>query len=90
MHPSAKYVPEYADKDLISLKCEPMLAELLRKSHAEILPAFYTDKANWNSICLDGEVPEALMRELFDNSYHLIFSKLTKKLQREILESVPL
>ncbi|MEG0752425.1 MAG: MmcQ/YjbR family DNA-binding protein [Angelakisella sp.] len=85
MHPSEKYAPEYAEKDLLSLKCEPMMAELLRKTYPEILPGFYTDKANWNSVCLDGEVPEELMREMCDNSYNLIFAKLTKKAQREIL-----
>lgn len=84
MHPSEKYSPEYADKDLITLKCEPMLAELLRKTHPEILPGFYSDKTNWNSILLGDALPEALIRDMCDDSYNLIFSKLTKKVQREI------
>lgn len=85
MHPSEKYAAEYADKDLLSLKCEPMLAELLRKEHPEILPGFYTDKTNWNSIVLDGNVKDELMKKMCDSSYELIFAKLTKKAQREIL-----
>lgn len=85
MHPSEKYAPEYAEKDLISLKCDPMLAELLRKTNEDIMPGFYTDKRNWNSVCLSGDVPDELMREMCDNSYNLIFSKLTKKAQKEIL-----
>ena len=85
LHPAEKHAPEYAGKDLLSLKCEPLLAELLRKAHPEILAGFYMDKANWNSICLDGDVPEELMREMCDSSYNLIFTKLTKKAQREIL-----
>lgn len=84
MHPSEKYAPEYADRDLISLKCEPMTAEFLRKEHEEILPGFYANKSNWNSICLDGNVSEGLMREMCDNAYNLVFAKLTKKAQREI------
>lgn len=85
MHPSKKYAQEYADKDLISLKCEPLMAELLRKTYPEILPGFYTDKTNWNSIYLGGDVPDALMRKMCCNSYQLIFAKLTKKLQHVIL-----
>lgn len=85
MQPSEKHAPEYADKDLLSLKCEPMMAEFLRKNHPEILPGFYADKTNWNSIVLSGEVPEALMREMCDSSYNLIFAKLTKRAQREII-----
>lgn len=85
MHPSEKYAPEYADKDLINLKCEPMLAELLRKTHPEILPGFYSDKTNWNSVFLGGALPEAAMRDMCDDSYNLVFAKLTKKVQREII-----
>ena len=80
--------PKYAGYDcrqLVSLKCEPLLAELLRKEHPDIIPGFYMDKRNWNSIFLDGAVPEDLLRELCDQSYQLIISKLTKKLQKEIL-----
>lgn len=42
------------------------------------------DKTNWISIFLDGSVPEALLRDLCAQSYQLVFSKLTKKMQREI------
>lgn len=86
MHPSEKYADEYANKDIINLKCEPMLAELLRKTYPEVLSGFYMDKVNWNSVILNGAIPEPLMREMCNNSYNLIFTKLTKKLQREIRE----
>ena len=46
MHPSEKYEPEYADKDLLVLKCEPILVELLRKEYSDILPGFYMNKVN--------------------------------------------
>lgn len=85
MHPSEKYAEEYADKDLLSLKCEPMRADFLRQTYPDILPAFYIDKTNWNSICLGGAVPEALLCELCDHAYDLVFAKLTKKAQKEIL-----
>mgnify|MGYP002545769526 CR=1 FL=1 len=84
--PGLEHNPLYAGHDLITLKCEPMMAELLRAEYEEILPGFYTDKRNWNSILLDGDVPDSLMREMCDRSYRLVFSKLTKKLQKEIIE----
>ena len=82
--PGPKYDPMYAGRDLITLKCEPMLAELLRAEYSGILPGFYTDKRNWNSVCLDGSVPDELLRDMCARSYRLVFSKLTKKLQKEI------
>ena len=46
------------------------------------------DKRCWNSIFLDGAVPEDVLRDLCDRSYNLTFGKLTKKIQREIIGEV--
>ena len=86
--PAEKYDPMYAGKDLISLKCDPMLSELLRANHPEeILPGFYCGKLTWNSVDLGGNVPGDIIKQMIDDSYRLIFEKLTKKLQKEILEA---
>ncbi len=85
-HPTEKY-REYGGHELISLKCEPLLAEALRAEYPDIRPGFYMDKRNWNSIFLDGELPEDELRGLCDRSYELVFAKLTKKLQKEILDA---
>ncbi|MDO4582457.1 MAG: MmcQ/YjbR family DNA-binding protein [Bacillota bacterium] len=74
----------YDGRELLTLKCEPLLAAALREQYPDILPGFYMDKRNWISICLDGAVPEDVLRGLCDQSYELVFGKLTKKLQREI------
>lgn len=87
MHPSEEHAPAYAQKDLINLKCDPLLAELLRKEHPEVLPGFYSDKRCWNSVDLGGALPDETLRPMLDDSYRLVFEKLTKKLQKEILES---
>ena len=68
----------------LSLKAHPHMSELLRDDYVDIIPGFYMDKAHWNSVYLDGEVPEDLLRRLIDISYGLVLSKLTKKVQKEI------
>ena len=87
MRPSAKYDPAYANKNLINLKCDPGLAEILRDNHPEILPGFYSDKRTWNSVDLGGKLPDDLLKQIIDDSYQLVFAKLTKKLQQEIISS---
>lgn len=77
----------HAGREMVILKCEPALAELFRQQYADVVPGFYSDKRNWNSVYLDGAVPEAVLRGMCDQSYRLVFEKLTKKCQREILES---
>lgn len=74
----------YDCRELVTLKCEPLFAEALRSEYPDVIPGFYMDKQNWNSIFLDGAVPDEVLRHLCDRSYGLVFAKLTKKLQREI------
>ena len=75
----------YDNRELLQLKCEPMFAELLRNEYSDIIPGFYMDKNNWNSIFLDGNVPDDVLRDLCDRSYLLVIAKLTKKAREEIL-----
>lgn len=76
----------HAGQTLLTLKCEPETALFLRQQHPKILPGFYMDKRSWNSIRLDGDLPEDLVRALCEQSYRLVFQKLTKKLQKELLQ----
>lgn len=84
LHPSDNYDPLYANKDLINLKCDPFVAERLRQELSEVLPGFYSCKRTWNSVDLKGTVKDDLLKSMIDDSYNLVFAKLTKKLQREI------
>ena len=75
----------YKGRLLLTLKCDPAWAEALRAELPDaVYPGFYMDKRNWISIDLDAAVVDGLLMELCDHSYELVFSKLTKKLQREI------
>lgn len=78
------------DKDnkpsLITLKLEPTEGEFLRGQYKDIIPGYYMNKVHWNSIKVEGTVPDELLKELIDKSYKLVLSGLTKKKQKEILE----
>jgi predicted DNA-binding protein (MmcQ/YjbR family) len=70
----------------INLKCEPDKALELRAQYEAIEPGYHMSKVHWNTVTVDGDVPEKLLRELIDHSYELVFKSLTKKLQAEITE----
>ncbi|MEG2182342.1 MAG: MmcQ/YjbR family DNA-binding protein [Oscillospiraceae bacterium] len=82
MHPSAKYDLAYAEKDLLNLKCDPMLSELLRKEHAEILPGFYSDKRCWVSGDLGGALTDNALKVMVDESYELVYGKRRESCKR--------
>ena len=81
--PEEKY-KDYAGHEIITLKCDPLLAELLIKQHKEIMQGFYMDKRHWISVLLDGTLEDEILKQLCLDSYKLVFSKLTKKLQKQI------
>ena len=73
-------------KPVLTLKCEPQRAEELRESYESIIPGYYMNKTHWNSIYMDADdVPFDLVEKLLDHSYKLVFGKLTKKAQQEVL-----
>lgn len=69
---------------LITLKLDPMDGEFLREQYKDIKPGYYMNKIHWNSVNMDGEVPDEILRDMIDKSYKLVFKGLTKKLQQEI------
>jgi predicted DNA-binding protein (MmcQ/YjbR family) len=60
----------------VSLKCEPLLAEQLREAHAAVVPGYHLDKRHWNTVTIDGSVSERLIKDMVEDSYDLVVSKL--------------
>jgi predicted DNA-binding protein (MmcQ/YjbR family) len=70
----------------VNLKCDPERAEELRAEYDDIQPGFHMSKTHWNTIAVNESVSDAMLKELMDHSYELVFKSLTKKLQNEIQE----
>jgi predicted DNA-binding protein (MmcQ/YjbR family) len=72
----------------VSVKCEPELAVQLRDTYEAIRPGYHLNKRHWNTITLDGSLPDKLVRDLVQDSYDLVVSALPKR-TREALGWVP-
>lgn len=70
----------------VNLKCDPERAQELRAEYDAIQPGFHMSKIHWNTVAVNESVSDALVKELIDHSYELVFKSLTKKLQSEIEE----
>jgi predicted DNA-binding protein (MmcQ/YjbR family) len=68
----------------VSLKCEPELALDLRAGYAAIRPGYHLNKRHWNTVTLDGSVPDELVRDLVEDSYDLVVSGLPKRMQKQL------
>lgn len=70
----------------VNLKCDPERAVQLREQYEAIIPGYHMNKAHWNTIAIDGTVPDKLILELIDHSYQLIVESLPKKLKEELAQ----
>lgn len=68
----------------VSLKCEPVLAEQLRAAHAAIAPGYHLNKRHWNTVTLDGSLPDSMVAEMVEDSYDLVVSSLSKARQKTL------
>ena len=53
---------EAASFNRISLKCDPEKAASLRKEYPSIIPGYHLNKRHWNTIALDGSIPDSVIR----------------------------
>ena len=77
--------PPWTPADLsVSLKCEPALAEQLRAAHPEITGAWHMNKTHWNGVRLDGPCPDAMVRDMVEDSYDLVVATLSRRQQEQL------
>lgn len=64
--------------DVLNLKCEPMLIELLR-GETGIFPAYHMNKNSWISVALDGSAADEQIKMLLDMSYDATKPRISKR-----------
>ena len=62
----------------LSVKCEPELAAQLRATYPAIAPGYHLNKRHWNTITLDGSLPDQMVTDLLADSYDLVVASLPR------------
>jgi predicted DNA-binding protein (MmcQ/YjbR family) len=63
----------------VSLKCDPDLALQLRATHPAVQPGYRLNKRHWNTVDLDGSLPDSLVLQLIEDSYDLVVASLPRR-----------
>ena len=63
----------------VNLKCDPDLALELRDRYEQVGPGYHMNKKHWNTVVLDGVIPDGEVRKMIDHSYELVVQSLPKK-----------
>jgi predicted DNA-binding protein (MmcQ/YjbR family) len=70
----------------VSLKCDPGYAAALRDQYPAVTPGYHLNKRHWNTVDLDGSVPDELLGEWIQDSYDLVIAGLPRA-TRAVLRS---
>ncbi|MDG5807267.1 MmcQ/YjbR family DNA-binding protein [Streptomyces ossamyceticus] len=63
----------------VNLKCDPEDAVRLRGEHPGLVaPGYHMNKRHWNTVTVDGDLPDAVVRELIEDSYDLVVAGLPR------------
>ena len=62
----------------VSVKCDPDLAVQLRAAHPAIAPGYHLNKRHWNTVTLDGSLPDQMVTDMLGDSYDLVVGSLPK------------
>lgn len=67
----------------INLKCDPIWAQLLRQTYAAVEPGYHMNKQHWNTVLVDGSVPDDELKVMIDHSHQRVVAGLTKRERAE-------
>ncbi len=60
----------------INLKCDPEKAMELREQYDAVIPGYHMHKRYWNTVIIDGSVPDSILKEWIDHSYNEVVKSL--------------
>jgi|SRR5579864_3188045 len=62
----------------VSLKCDPALAQALRENYPAVSAGYHLNKRHWNTVELDGSVPDSELQDWIEESHALAMASLTR------------
>lgn len=70
----------------VNLKCDPEKAVELRERYPAVIPGYHMNKKHWNTVLIDGSIPDRMLKEWTKQSYDLVVETLSKKIKQELEE----
>ena len=80
------YVSPDESPPRLTIKLDPLHGQLLRSTHDAVLPGYHMNKDHWNTVLLDGSVPDDEILTWIDESYDLVVGNLPVRLRKAIAD----
>ena len=82
------WVYELNGQVCLNVKADPKWRDLWRSAYKAVRPGYHQNKEHWNTIILDGSIPEKDIRLMIAESYDLISDSAAKRIY-EAVKRIP-
>ena len=72
----------------LNVKVDPQWRDFWRSTYASVIAGYHQNKEHWNTIILDGSIPENEIQRMISESYDLITDSPTKRIY-EAVKKIP-
>ena len=72
----------------LNVKADPEWRDFWRSAYESVMPGYHQNKTYWNTIILDGSVPDKDIRRMIAESYDLVTDSPTKRIY-EAVKKIP-
>ena len=72
----------------LNIKVDPQWRQFWRDRYPAVLPGYHQNKEHWNTLRLDGTIPEEEIRRMIAESYDLVTDSPTRRIY-EVVKKIP-
>ena len=72
----------------LNVKVNPEWRDFWRNTYASVIPGYHQNKEHWNTIILDGTIPDEDVKRMIAESYDLVSDSPTKRIY-EAVKKIP-
>ena len=72
----------------INVKVDPEWRDFWRSTYESVIPAYHQNKEKWNTVILDGSIPDKDIKRMIAESYDLVTDSPTKRIY-EAVKRIP-
>ena len=72
---------EVAGVKMINVKCDPYKSQEYQELYSFIIPGYHMNKKHWNTVVIDGHIPDKEIFLMIDESYELVLAGVKKSLK---------
>lgn len=70
------------------MKVDPEWRDFFRNAYESVIPGYHLNKEHWNTIIIDGTIPDSEIKKMIEESYRIITDSPTKRIY-EAVKKIP-